>query len=123
MLDPDISTGASYKLTMNYSDENNVLSDIPRTISWVGNNNSDNILGNEEKVEITGWILDRDTTATITANDSIAYMGGPGDGGGAGGMTSIETVLSVSDKITIEVITEGGSVLTIERKLRMRSRA
>ena len=123
MLDLDISSGASYKLTLKYSDENNLLSDIPRTISWAGNNNSDNILDNEEKAEITGWILDRDTTDTITANDSIAYMGGPGDGGGAGGMTSIETVLSVSDKITIEVITEGGSVLTIERKLRMRSRA
>jgi archaellin len=123
VLDLDISSGASYKLTLKYSDENNLLSDIPRTISWAGNNNSDNILDNEEKAEITGWILDRDTTDTITANDSIAYMGGPGDGGGAGGMTSIETVLSVSDKITIEVITEGGSVLTIERKLRMRSRA
>jgi archaellin len=123
VLDLDISSGASYKLTLKYSDENNLLSDIPRTISWAGNNNSDNILDNEEKAEITGWILDRDTTATITANDSIAYMGGPGDGGGAGGMTSIETVLSVSDKITIEVITEGGSVFTIERKLRMRSRA
>jgi archaellin len=117
LTDPDIESGAAYKLTLNYSDDVNFLSDIPWSITWVGNNNSDNILDDGEKAEITGWILDRDTTLAITANDSIAYMDGSGDGGGAGGMTSSETVLSVSDSFTIEVMTQGGAVLAIERRL------
>ena len=47
----------------------------------------------------------------------LAYMDGSGDGGGAGGMTSSDTVLTISDKFTIEILAEGGAVLAIERKL------
>ena len=90
---------------------------IPWTISWVGANNSNNILDNNEKAEITGWILDRDNAIAVGTNDSIAYMDGSGDGGGAGGMTSSETVLSTGDQFTIEVLTQGGAVIAIERRL------
>ena len=44
-------------------------------------------------------------------------MDGSGDGGGAGGMTSSATVLSVGDKFTIEVNAESGAVLAVERSL------
>jgi archaellin len=115
--DPDIVTGAAYRLTLNYSDINSLLSDIPWTVSFIGASNSDNLLDDEEKAQITGWILDRNTQTAIGSNSSIAYMDGSGDGGGAGGMTSSDTVLTISDRFTIEIIAEGGAVLAIERNL------
>ncbi|MDP6823197.1 MAG: hypothetical protein QF554_07875 [Dehalococcoidia bacterium] len=115
--DPDIVASAAYRLTLNYSDEVNFLSDIPWSVTWVGNNNSDNTLDNDEKAEITGWILDRNTQTAIGSNSSVAYMDGSGDGGGAGGMTSSATVLAVGDKFTIEVNAEAGAVLAVERRL------
>lgn len=115
--DPDYDSTSTYKMTLNYSDEINFLSDIPWTATFVGNNNSDNLLDDDEKVEITGWILDRNTATAIGSNDSIAYMDGTGDGGGTGGMTSSDTLLTVGDQFTVEVNAEGGAVLTIERTL------
>ncbi len=115
--DPDIVTEAAYRLTLNYSDINSFLSDIPWTVSFIGASNSDNLLDDDEKAEITGWILDRNTQTAIGSNSSIAYMDGSGDGGGAGGMTSSDTVLTISDRFTIEIIAEGGAVLAIERNL------
>jgi flagellin FlaB len=115
--DPDIVSGAAYRLTLNYSDINNFLSDIPWTVSFIGASNSDNLLDDDEKAEITGWILDRNTQTAIGSSSSIAYMDGSGDGGGAGGMTSSDTVLTISDRFTIEIIAEGGAVLAIERRL------
>jgi len=115
--DPDIVSGAVYRLTLNYSDINNFLSDIPWTVSFIGASNSDNLLDDDEKAEITGWILDRNTQTAIGSSSSIAYMDGSGDGGGAGGMTNSDTLLTISDKFTIEIIAEGGAVLAIERRL------
>ncbi|MBT4515911.1 MAG: hypothetical protein HOC77_12580 [Chloroflexi bacterium] len=115
--DPDIDSSSTYKLTLNYSDENNFLSDIPWTVTWVGATNSDSLLDDDEKAEITGWILDRNTQTAIGSSSSVAYMDGSGDGGGAGGLTSSGTILTVGDQFTFEVNAEGGAVLAIERTL------
>ena len=37
-------------------------------------------------------------------------MDGSGDGGGAGGMRSSDTVLTTGDRFTVEIIAEGGAV-------------
>lgn len=115
--DPDIVSEAAYRLTLNYLDNNNFLSDIPWTVSFIGASNSDNLLDDGEKAEITGWILDRNTQTAIGSSSSIAYMDGSGDGGGAGGMTSSDAVLTISDRFTIEIMAEGGAVFAIERRL------
>jgi hypothetical protein len=98
--DPDVVSGAVYRLTLNYSDINNFPSAIPWAVSFIGNINSDNLL-DDEKAAIIGWILDRNTQNAIGSNSSIAYMEGSGDGGGAGGMTSSDTVLTISDKLPL----------------------
>ncbi len=115
--DPDIVSGAAYRLTLNYSDTNTFLSDIPWTVSFIGASNSDYLLDDDEKAEITAWILDRNTQTAIGSNSSIAYMDGSGDGGGAGGMTSSDTLLTISDRFTIEIIAAAGAVIAIERNL------
>jgi flagellin FlaB len=102
--DRDIVSSSAYRLTLNYSDKNTFLSDIPWTVSFIGATNSDNLLDDDEKAEITGWILDRNTQTA-------------GDGGGAGGMTSSDTVLTTGDRFTVEIIAEGGAVIAIERNL------
>ena len=86
-------------------------------MTWVGATNSDSLLDDDEKAEITGWILDRNTQTAIGSSSSVAYMDGSGDGGGAGGLTSSGTILTVGDQFTVEVNAEGGAVLAIERTL------
>lgn len=115
--DPDLSSGARYETTLNYSDKNNFLSDIPWTVQFIGNSNSDFLLDNDEKAEITAWLLDRNTQTAIGSNDSVAYMDGTGDGGGGGGLTSSDTLLSISDRFTLEISSPTGAVIIIERTL------
>ncbi|MDA1256760.1 MAG: hypothetical protein O3C10_02815 [Chloroflexi bacterium] len=117
VTDPDVVSGAAYTTTLNYSDKNNFLSDIPWTVQFIGNSNSDTLLDNDEKAEITGWILDRNTATAIGSNDSVAYMDGTGGGGGAGGLAASSTLLAISDTFTVEVKPAGGAVLAIERTL------
>ena len=115
--DPDLVSGAKYRITLNYADNNTFLADIPWTVLFIGNSNSDFLLDNDEKAEITGWLLDRNTQTAIGSNDSVAYMDGTGDGGGAGGMTSSDTLLAISERFTLEVISPSVAVLIIERSL------
>jgi archaellin len=57
----------------NYPDINNFLYDIPRTVSFIGNSNSENLLDDDEKAEATGWILDRNTQTAIGSNRSRVH--------------------------------------------------
>ncbi len=54
--DPDIVASAQYKTVASFSDDNQFLNDLPWTVSYVGANNSDNILDAGEKAEITVWL-------------------------------------------------------------------
>jgi flagellin FlaB len=115
--DPDVSSGAAYRLTVSYADKNQFLSDVPWTVTFVGNSDGDDMLDAGEKAEITAWLLDRNTATAIGSNDSIAYMDGPGGGGGGGGLTASSTVLTTDMDFTIEVKPPGGAVLALERTL------
>ncbi len=42
--DPDIVVGANTMTTISYADENQRMSDVPWTVSFIGNNNSDSLL-------------------------------------------------------------------------------
>ncbi len=113
--DPDIVSNAEYKTVISFIDINQYLSDIPWTVSWVGNNNSDNLLEEGEKAEITVWLLQRDPdVANATDNNGVQYYTGD-DVNGARGLVSTDTILGTNDQFTIEMKPESGAVLTIQR--------
>ena len=115
--DPDIVSGAEYKTVISYIDINQYLADIPWTVSWVGTNNSDNLLEEGEKAEISVWLLTRDWSTQAndpTASGGVEYY--PyADTNGSRGMLSTDTVLTTNDQFTIEMKPESGAVLTIQR--------
>ncbi|MDP6822200.1 MAG: hypothetical protein QF554_02785 [Dehalococcoidia bacterium] len=116
--DPDISTGAVTKTIVSYADANQFLSDLPWTVSWPGYDNGDNLLEVGETAEITVWLADR-VTAVTNATDSggIALMDGSATDGGAAGLADTSTVPGIDDKWTIEIKTDRGATLNIERTL------
>jgi len=66
-LDPDFQSGNTSATVMSYADENQRLSDVPWTITFIGNNNGDTLIEDGEKAEVTVWLLDRDTSVAVTA--------------------------------------------------------
>jgi archaellin len=115
--DPDIVASAEYKTVVSYVDQNQFLSDVPWTVSWIGNNNSDNLLEEGEKAEITVWMLRRDFVTQAsdpTATGGVAYWAAA-DANGARGMLSSDTAITTNDQFTIEMKPESGAVLTIQR--------
>ena len=109
--DPDVSSGAESVTVISYSDANNQFSDLPWSITWLGNNDGDNIMEKDEKAEITVWLLNRNNAiSSITTASSTTYMS-------SGGMTSSDTVLTIKDEFTIQVKPPNGAVLSIKRKL------
>ncbi|MCI0836539.1 MAG: hypothetical protein J4N80_04965, partial [Chloroflexi bacterium] len=115
--DPDIVSGAEYRTVISYIDKNQFFSDVPWTVSWVGNNNSDNLLEVGEKAEITVWLLRRDFVAQATdptANNGVEYYAAA-DVNGARGLLSTDTIIGTNDQFTLEMKPESGAVLTIQR--------
>ena len=112
--DPNIIAGAEYKTVISYIDKNQFLADVPWSISWVGNSNSDDLLEEGEKAEISVWLLLRDNTFAATANNGVDYYA-TADANGARGLLSTDTFLTTNDQFTIEVKPESGAVLTIQR--------
>jgi flagellin FlaB len=113
--DPDFVASAEYKTVISYIDQNLYLSDVPWTVSWVGNSNSDDLLEEGEKAEITVWLLQRDPDVTnATDNNGIQYYPSA-DANGARGMLSSDTIVGTNDQFTIEMKPESGAVLTIQR--------
>ncbi len=112
--DPNIISGAEYKTVISYVDKNQFLADVPWSISWIGNSNSDDLLEEGEKAEISVWLLLRDTTFAATADNGVDYYAAA-DVNGARGLLSTDTFLTTNDQFTIEVKPESGAVLTIQR--------
>ena len=112
--DPNIVSGAEYRTVISYIDKNQYLADVPWTVSWVGTNNSDNLLEAGEKAEISVWLLRRDNTFAATASNGVDYYTGA-DANGARGLLSTDTFLTTNDQFTVEMKPESGAVLTIQR--------
>ena len=113
--DPDISSGAESKTVVQYSDTNQFLNDVPWTLSWVGNNNGDNLLEEGEKAEISVWLLVRDTDEAITSSSATAYW--TTDADGRNGMLSTGTILDKNDKLSITLNPPDGAVMILEKRL------
>ena len=112
--DPDETTSAEYKTVISYIDQNQYLSDVPSTVDWIGNSNSDNLLEEGEKAEITVWLLERNTGTAIGSDDSVGEYAAV-DTEGASGILQGGTLLGTYDQFTIEIKPESGAVLTIQR--------
>ena len=106
--DPDASAGAESVTIISYTDKNQFLNDMPWSGTWLGNNDGDDLLEDNEKAEITVWLLDRDNTIAVGTASSTVYST-------AGGMISSNTVLTTNDEFTIEMKPPSGAVLNIRR--------
>ena len=116
--DPDVVPGAATATIMSYADENQRFSDLAWSQSFIGTNNSDNLLEDGEKAEITVWLMDRATGTTISSNDSIGFTdGNSGNGGSASGLTSTDTLVVKSTRFVIELTPQLGAPLTIQRAI------
>jgi flagellin FlaB len=113
--DPDISSGAEYKTIVSYNDQNQVMSDVPWSVDWLGNSNSDNLLETGEKAEISVWLLIRDTAEAITSSSATSYW--TADSNGSSGILSNGTILDKNDKFTITLSPPSGAVLHIQKTL------
>ncbi|MCH8319578.1 MAG: hypothetical protein IH790_01300, partial [Acidobacteria bacterium] len=82
---------------ISYSDKDIFLPDVPWTLSWPGNDDGDSLLENNEKAEITVWILNRDFAVTsVGSADSATVMS-------SRGITSAGDAPQVNDEFTLEV--------------------
>ena len=115
-LDPDIVIGNTTATIISYADENQRLSDIPWSTKFIGTNNGDTLLEDGEKAEITVWLMDRITAIAPTDNGSIAYTDGDsGNGGGANGLLSGDSLVVKSTRFVLEMTPQVGAPLTIQR--------
>ena len=108
--DPDVAAGNKQVTVISYRDKDQFLSDVPWTITFPGNDDGDTLLENNEKAEITVWLLTRDNTVTdVNANDSVKVL--------TNGIESTADILFASDEFTLEVKPSSGAVLNLRRTL------
>ena len=107
--DPDSST-SNNKTVVTYIDSNQTVSDIPWTAHIFGPD-TDNLLEQGEKAEITVWLLQRETGTALGANDSASYFAS------AGGFTSSNTLVTAGDDFTLQIQPPSGSTLIVQRTL------
>jgi archaellin len=113
-IDPDFVSGAEHRTVVSYMDDAQYLPDMPWTVSFIGTDSGDYLLEAGEEAEITVWLLQRDTDVAIDAVDAV--MGWAPDGNGVHGILAAGgTVLSPDDRFTIEVRSNTGATLTIQR--------
>jgi flagellin FlaB len=117
-LDPDVNSGVTVATIIAYSDEKQRLPNVPWSVQFIGDHNGDYLLEEGEKAEVTVWLLDRDNSLAVTANDSAPYMdGNTGNGGGSGGLTSSNNLIAKSTRFIIEMTPAQGAPLTVQRTL------
>ena len=108
--DPDAVAGAKQVTVISYRDKNQFLADIPWTLSWPGNDDGDSLLENNEKAELSVWLLARDTTVTnVTDDDSLNIL--------TNSIESVDLILEANDGFTLEIKPPSGAVLNIKRTL------
>ena len=109
--DPDVDASAKQVTVISFRDKDQFLSDVPWTITYPGDDDGDNLLENNEKAEITVWLLNRDHgVASVSSPDSATVMS-------TRGITSASNALTINDEFTIELKPPSGAVLNIRRTL------
>ncbi len=113
--DPEIVSNAEYRTVISYTDENQSLNDVPWTVDFIGEDNSDNLLETGEKAEITVWLLTRDFSVA-DVDDANAVVGWSPDANGAHGILATGgTLLTPNDIFTLEIRPNIGANVTLQR--------
>ncbi len=108
--DPDIASGNEQAMVISYNDAGVAVNDIPWTVTFLGNNDGDNLLEGDELAEITAWLLTRDNNVTsVTANDSVKVL--------PAGLSSLADILGRNDRFTLEIKPPAGAVMNLRRTL------
>ncbi|HIK89264.1 MAG TPA: hypothetical protein EYG09_06405 [Dehalococcoidia bacterium] len=94
---------------------NQFMGDVPWTVDWLGNNNSDNLLEAGEKAEISVWLLIRDTTGLITSSSATSYW--TPDTNDSNGILSTGTILDKNDQLTLTLSPPSGAILQMQKTL------
>ena len=94
---------------MSYNDKNQFISDVPWSVTYPGDDDGDNLLENNEKAEITVWLLNRITATAIGSNGSVSTT--------TAAISVGSQVLTANDQFTIEVKPPQGAVLNAQRTL------
>lgn len=116
--DPDVVGGASTATIISYADENQRMSDVAWSQTFIGTNNGDDLLEDGEKAEITVWLMDRISGTAIGSNDSIAYTDGDSaNGGSASGLTATDSLVVKSTRFVLELTPQLGAPLTVQRAI------
>jgi flagellin FlaB len=117
-LDPDVVGSASTATIISYADENQRMSDVAWSQTFIGTNNGDDLLEDGEKAEITVWLMDRDHSVAIGADNSLAYTdGNSGNGGSASGLTATDSLVVKSTRFVLELTPQLGAPLTVQRAI------
>jgi flagellin FlaB len=113
--DPDFSTGAEYKTVISYQDKNQFITDVPWSMTLLGDSSGDNLLEQGEMAEITVWLLRRDTDVTNATDPNGVAKYLTIDGNGSSGILTAGTLLNENDQFTLQVMPSSGAVLAIQR--------
>lgn len=99
--DPDVNAGAQSIMIISYSDENQFIKDLDYTVDFIGKENGDFILDEDEQAEITVWLHDQNSTDyNLGTASNVQYL---------------TTRLGINTKFRIEVKPGEGSILALER--------
>ena len=107
--DPDVDSTAKQVTVISYRDKDIFLPDVPWTLSWPGEDDGDTLLENNEKAEVTVWILNRDFAVTSVGSPNSATVMS------SRGITSAGDAPQINDEFTLEVKPASGAVLNIRR--------
>ena len=108
--DPEIIAGAKQVTVISYRDKEQFIGDVPWSVSFPGSDDGDTVLENNEKAEITIWLLTRDNTVTdVSANDSLKVL--------TNAIDSTANILKGNDEFTLEIKPASGAVLNLKRIL------
>jgi archaellin len=103
----DLSASGLENVTLlTFIDENLLIPDAAWTVAFVGKNNADYLLESEEKAVITLWMANLVTGAyALGTDDTDPFIDAEAD------------LLDIYDTFTIEVRSEKGAVLVMERSI------
>lgn len=107
--DIDPATSDTHITIISYDDEYNHFPDCAWTKDWVGYNDGDNLLEQDEKATITVWLVEHNGTDFNLASSSSVFFDDSDDTNGY--------LIDANHKFRLQVKTGEGAVLVIDRTI------
>lgn len=110
--DIDASSPDDHVTVIDYDDKFNHFEDCAWTLNWLGNNDSDNLLEDGEKAQITVWLVQHDGTDfnLAASGDDNAWFDADDD-------VATCQLMDANHEFRLQVKSSEGAVLSIERTL------